>query len=90
MYKAWLTKCISEIQTIVPGTPRIRVNQLLYLDGGVFSPSAARYLHSDCGVLKVRIQFETDPSNNNLDYFGSKNDKVIAISIPYLGWPAYD
>ncbi len=71
-YRNWLKDRISEIRAITPGTPRAQVDQSLRQNGGLSTPGAAIYSHTDCMVLKVRVQFD-------------QNDQVKATSPPYLG-----
>ncbi len=83
-YKAWLEDRISEIQSINADTTRSQVNQYLLQNGGISTPNAAIYSHNECKVLKVRIEFRTDPDKQQKLVF-DPDDKVKAISIPYLG-----
>jgi hypothetical protein len=84
IFKAWLTEAISQIEAIPVGTPRRRVGQRLELNGGFSMPSASIYSHADCRYLKVRIEFEYKLDDENRAQFDD-NDKVKAISMPYLG-----
>jgi len=84
IYKTWLEDRISEIQSITAGTTRGKVNQLLRQNGGLFTSKAAIYSHIDCEVLKVRIEFEPE-SNQHAGLKFDENDKVKAVSMPYLG-----
>jgi hypothetical protein len=84
IYKKCLEDCISEIQSITAGTTRGKVNQILRQNGGVFTPGAAIYSHRDCAVLKVRIEFET-VSHGRAGIEFSEDNKVKAVSMPYLG-----
>jgi len=83
LYKAWLEDRISEIQSINADTTRSQVNQYLLQNGGIASEKAAIYSHKECTVLKVRIEFETDPHKQQHVY--NPDDKVKGISMPYLG-----
>jgi hypothetical protein len=85
IYKKWLEDCISEIQSITTGTTRGEVNQILHQNGGICTPSAAIYSHIECEVLKVRIEFEPI-SNEHARLAFDENDKVKAVSTPYLGF----
>jgi len=70
--RSWLKERICEILAITPGTPRAQVDESLLENGGISTPAAAIYSHRDCIVLKVRVEFD-------------KNNKVKAMSTPYLG-----
>jgi hypothetical protein len=83
-YKKWLDDRILEIQSINTGSTREKVNQILFQNGGLSTPGAAVYSHIECPVLKVRIEFEL-LSNENVQLKLNENDKVKAISMPYLG-----
>jgi hypothetical protein len=83
IYKKWLEDRIAEIQSITAGTTRGRVNQLLCQNGGISTPRAAIYSHIECPVLKVRIEFETISHGHAGIEFS--DDKVKAVSMPYLG-----
>jgi hypothetical protein len=82
-YKAWLEDRISEIQSITTDTTRSQVNQYLLQNGGISSEKAAIYSHKECKVLKVRIEFKTDPHKQQ--HVFKPDDKVKGISMPYLG-----
>jgi len=84
-YKKWLKDLVSEIQSITPGTTRRKVNQILLQNGGLFIPSAITYSHKECDVLKVRIEFEL-VSDGNKGFPLNEDDKVISVSMPYLGF----
>jgi hypothetical protein len=87
IYEKWLTERISEIQSITVGTTRKQVEDILMMSGGISGPTEAIYLHPKCDVLKVRIKFELA-----LDAEGrfSENDKVVSVSMPYLGFSPAD
>ena len=84
-YKKWLKDRISEIQSITAGSTRKKVNQIVFQNGGLSTPSAAVYSHIECTVLKVRIEFEP-MSNEHAGFPFNENDKVKAVSMPYLGF----
>jgi hypothetical protein len=84
IYKKWLEERISEIQGITAGTTRKKVNQILFQNGGISTPSVAIYSHTECKVLKVRIEFEAQKDENGRLKF-NENDNVKAVSMPYLG-----
>ena len=84
IYEKCMEDCISEMQSINQNTTHREVNQLLRQNSGIFSPQAAIYSHSICDVLKVRIEFEAQPDENSRLKF-NENDKVKAVSMPYLG-----
>jgi len=85
IYKKWLEERISEIQSITAGTTRRGVNQILLQNGGLSTPRAAIYSHIECPDLKVRIEF-VPMSNENARLEFNENDKVKAVSMPYLGF----
>lgn len=89
IYKIWLEDRISEIQSIAAGTTRRKVNQILRINGGICTPSAAIYSHTECEVLKVRIEFEP-MSNEHARLEFNENDRVKAVSTPYLGFFSCD
>jgi hypothetical protein len=85
IYKKCLEDYICEIQSITAGTTtRGKVNQLLLQNGGISTPKAAIYSHIERPVLKVRIEFEPN-SDEHARYPFNENDKVKAVSMPYLG-----
>ena len=84
IYKAWLEDRISEIQSITADTTRSQLNQYLLQNGGISTPNVAIYSHKKCKVLKVRIEFKTDPHKQQQLVF-NPDDKVKGISMPYLG-----
>lgn len=84
LYKAWLEDRISEIQSINADTTRSQVNQCMLQNGGISTPEVAIYSHKECKVLKVRIEFKQDPDKQQQLAF-DPDDKVKAISTPYLG-----
>lgn len=85
VYKKCLENCISEIQSITKDSTRGKVNRLLRQNGGLFSSRAAIYSHMMCEVIKVRIEFEPEPNEDGRSKL-SENDKVKAVSMPYLGF----
>jgi len=84
IYKKCLEDYICEIKSITAGTTRGKVNQILRQNGGLFTPGAAIYSHRDCAVLKARIEFET-VSHGRAGIEFSEDNKVKAVSMPYLG-----
>ena len=85
----WLKDRITEIQSIVAGTTRKKVNQVLLKNGGIPTPTAAIYSSTECSVLKVRIEFEATQNDNERFPF-NEDDKVKAVSMPYLGFFTWD
>jgi hypothetical protein len=83
IYKNWLQDRIAEIQRITTGTTRKRVNEILKLSEGLFLHRAV-YLDRKCDVLKVDIEF-LSLSRDAMGLFTDENDKVISVSMPYLG-----
>jgi hypothetical protein len=85
VYKKWLEDRILEIQRITPGITRKQVDHVLDINGGICTSDAAIYSHIECPVLKVRIEFEP-VSNKHEGSMLSDDDKVNAVSTPYLGY----
>ena len=85
VYKKCLEQCISEIKSIDTNTTRGEVNKLLQQNGGLSSPQAAIYSHLECDVLKVRVEFEFQRDEDGRAKY-NENDKVKAVSMPYLGF----
>lgn len=83
IYKNWLQERVLEIQSITSGTTRREVNKILRQNGGLSTPNAATYSHIECQVLKARIEFE--PVSDKIVFPLNGNDKVKAVSMPYLG-----
>lgn len=87
VYKKWLQDRILEIQSITPGTTRKKVNQILQQNGGLTTRDSAIYSNIECIVLKVRIEFEPAPNETgDKKSHLNENDKVIYVSMPYLGF----
>jgi hypothetical protein len=78
IYKIWLNDRITEIKSLTNKT-RKEAEAILTMNGGFLNSSAAIYSHSLCRYLKVRIQFESKGTTLN------KDDKIKAVSKPYLG-----
>jgi hypothetical protein len=84
IYKKWLQERVLEIQGITAGTTRMELSKILRQNGGLSPFNAAVYSHIECSVLKVRIEFEL-VSDIHADSHFNENDKVKAVSMPYLG-----
>ena len=85
IYKKCLKECIAEMQSINQYNTRAEVNKFLQQNGGLFSAQASIYSHPICDVLKVVIEFEFGKDQDGRAKF-NENDKVKAISTPYLGF----
>ncbi len=83
-YKKCLEKCIQEMKSINRDSTRKEVNKIFKQNGGISSPQAAIYSHPICEVLKVRVEFSAMKDETGRAKF-DENDKVLAVSIPYLG-----
>jgi hypothetical protein len=83
IYKIWLHDRITEIKSLMNRT-RKEADAILTMGGGIFNSSGAIYSHSQCAYLKVRIQFESKGPALN------KDDKIKAVSKPYLGMVGMD
>jgi hypothetical protein len=86
-YKSWLFDRVAEIESLA-GKTRQRAETILLEDGGISTASGMIYHHSECHALKVRVEFETDykTRGNAVD----KDDKIKAVSKPYLGFVMTD
>jgi hypothetical protein len=84
IYKKWLEERISEIQSITAGTTRREAGKILFQNGGFSTKYAAVYSHIECTVLKARIEFEP-VSDEHAEFGLNGDDKVKAVSTPYLG-----
>ena len=78
IYKIWLHDRIAEIKSIMNRT-RKDADAILTMNGGIYDSNGQIYSHSQCFYLKVRIQFESKGLDLN------KDDKIRAVSKPYLG-----
>jgi hypothetical protein len=87
--RAWVERCIKDFQSIKPGMTRSQVEKLLRHDGGLMQATQWRYRHPDCDYFKIDVDYSVkrDSSGQLLD---SANDKVVAVSKPYLEWPVDD
>jgi len=91
--KQWLIECLSYIQSIRPGMTRKQVNELLVGDGGLIIPDAHSYSLSRCNFLKVRVEYDAEPNqryfevlpNQEIKVGFNEDDKVKAVSLPYIG-----
>jgi len=90
VYRKCLEHCISELQSINESYTQGQVNKLLQQNGGLSSPGAAIYSHPVCDTLKVRIEynFQRDAASGRAIF--DDNNKVKAVSMPYLGNFIYD
>jgi hypothetical protein len=48
-----------------------------------------RYRHPDCDYFKVDVDYAMKPDSAG-QFVASANDKVVAVSKPYLEWPVDD
>jgi hypothetical protein len=82
-YKEWLYAQIAEMQALL-GTTREHTNEILQQNGGIYTSVGATYSHVKCSVLKVRVEYEIMGTSARVTS-ASINDKVTAVSKPYLG-----
>ena len=87
--RAWLERCIKDFQSIKPGLTRGQVDKLLRHDGGLMQATHWRYRHPDCDYFKVDVDYAMKPDAAG-GFVASANDRVVAVSKPYLEWPIDD
>jgi len=84
---ALMEDALKILQTLVPGTPRSKVEQDFRPDGGLQSfRNSSRYVFKKCPLIKVDIEFtHFEGQQDDL-----QSDQIIRISRPYLEYPFYD
>jgi hypothetical protein len=82
---------LKNFNSITNGMTRAEVEKRLKMDGGMQGVPLVRYFDPQCPGYKINIEF--DIQHNAADQnraFGSSDDKVIRVSIPYHEPPCYD
>jgi hypothetical protein len=80
---------VHAFSAIRPGMTRIEVMRLFPQDGGLSTPSSARFLHSGERFIKVDVKFECKRDLEGRTIF-SPNDRVESISLPYFQRQIFD
>ncbi|MBC8097670.1 MAG: hypothetical protein H7Y43_17860 [Akkermansiaceae bacterium] len=78
-------------QSITNGMTRAEVEGKFKLDGGLQGASPVRFVHPNCPMFKVNVEFDfkRKASDQNRAVIG-KDDKVIRVSKPYMERPFMD
>jgi hypothetical protein len=82
-------ECVYAFSAIKPGMTRIEVMRLFPQDGGLITPSYARFLHSGAKCIKVDVKFTCKRDSEGRAIF-SPNDRVESISLPYFQRQIFD
>ena len=75
---------LHDIALLHVGMTRAQVQNVLRLDGGLQTARSTRFVHPLCLYCKVLVTFETTSRASNGATRSSADDKVKAVSKPYL------
>jgi hypothetical protein len=87
---AWVAKSLTEMQKIGTGNTREELERVFYGSGGFFARRNRTYVYRDCPYFKVDVEFDPVGPPANPVLGEGPNDKIRAISRPYLAWPVED
>jgi hypothetical protein len=87
----WVSKCMTELQSVKPGMTRAEVEKKFKMDGGLQGYVTVRYIHPECSYFKIDVKFLV---KRNVEDQGrvvpTPKDKALSVSKPYIENPYYD
>jgi hypothetical protein len=87
---AWVVKSLTEMQKIGTENTRAELLRVFHGSGGLSTRRNRTYVYRGCPYFLVDVEFEPVGPPDNPVLGEGPNDKIIAISRPYLGIPAQD
>jgi hypothetical protein len=88
---AWVSKCLTDFQSIKPGMTRGEIQKKFPMDGGVQDFSLIRFAHPECDYFKIDVEFDSKRNANDQNRaINDSNDKVTKVSKPYIETPYMD
>jgi hypothetical protein len=85
----WVESVMRSILTIKMGATRKDLLKILAEEGGISSRTHRTYVYKQCPYIKVDVEFA--PVGNQDNRFDEMpEDRVIAISRPYLEYSVFD
>ncbi|MCH7726270.1 MAG: M56 family metallopeptidase [Planctomycetes bacterium] len=81
----WVVKCIKDFKAIKVGMIRKDVEKRFQYDRGIQGALRGRFIHPDCSIFKMDVEFSVKRDRYNEDvYYFSPDDKVVKVSKPYI------
>jgi hypothetical protein len=85
----WIDSVMRSILAIKPGATRKDLLKLFATEGGISSRTQRTYVYKRCPYIKVDVKFAPVGNEDN-GFAEMAQDKVIAISRPYLQYSVTD
>ena len=87
----FLQQCLYDFSKIKVGMTRVEIEKMFPYPGGINGVSPTRFIHPRCDffVIEVTFDFKRDLANQGRAIEG-KDDKVTAVSRPFIEYPASD
>jgi len=87
----WVSKCMTELQSIKPGMSRAEVEKTLPMDGGLQGYVTVRYVHTECSYFKIDVTFLVKrDADDQGRVVPTPEDTAVSVSKPYIEHPYYD
>jgi hypothetical protein len=87
----WVSRCMTELQSVKPGMTRAEVEKEFQMDGGLQGYVTVRYIHPECSYFKLDVKFLV---KRNAEDQGrvvpTPKDKALSVSKPYIENPYCD
>ncbi len=80
---SWLSECVQDAETLLPGTSRRVLLEKFQTEGGISSTTWRTFIHRRCGMLKIRVTFS--PARGETGDSEHADDEVETVS-PYIGF----
>lgn len=92
---AWVADVLEQIQTIKPGTTRTDLLRVFTIEGGLSTPLRRTFVSRACPYFKVDVQFEAvgrpdRDADGRVTMIEGDQDRIVAISRPYLQFSVFD
>jgi hypothetical protein len=84
-----IARALESVNRITKDTTRADVEKEFEADGGIYSRDQTVYVDRQCPLIKIRVSFVLDKAYKDF-VTGSPRDLVVAVSKPYLEYPAKD
>ena len=81
-----ITRALNAASQLKTGMPRSEVEKAFVSEGGLLIRNETVYVFKECKNIKVTVKFESAASANPED----PNDRVVAISKPFLDYEVKD
>jgi len=85
-HSKWIAQVIESLAKIKPGMTRGSIARLVSEDGGLQFRTQGRFTDKHCLFIKIDVEFAPVGEGSLF----SREDKVVKVSRPYLGYPVSD